>query len=316
MSNLRSIFISLAFSAIAFSGTGCSTTEPRAHHDRDGNLESSEPEDSPSVINAADKSSKISAQFAIVDPARWSTDETSKTGVVFAWTIAGSTRLISESGCRLRVRHRESGDTVLLKIDARTPVSVQGLKPGTWDAKRLGCGLTRIWDLEGLFRDGFTVKNDSISVIGWFVFQFDDRTLVTVREGGRAENTTLTQQLRAGWSGASTLISGFSGKTIPLKLESRDEIVRVKATGLKNSDQLLQPLLVKFQSCASQGMKVDPLRAGTLRMEASYKAGIFTGLKTLSQDVALRDDLLQCIREAHEKFSLPGQTDFTLETTY
>ncbi len=292
---------------------GCAGASAR--RSSDGSLESAAPEDSPAVV-AANEPSKFVPQFATVDPSRWSGMETQKTGVVFAWTIAGSSRLVSDSGCRLRLRHRESGDTVLLKIESKTPVSIQSLKPGTWDAKRLGCGLTRVWDLEGLFRDGFVVKNESISVIGWFVFEFDDRTLVTVREGGRQENTNLAMQLRGGWSGASTLISGFSGKPIPSKLEPRDEIVRVKATGLKNSDHLLQPLLTRFQSCASLGMKVDPLRAGTLKMEATYKRGIFTGARTISQDNALRDDLLQCIRDAHEKFTLAGAGDFTLETTY
>jgi hypothetical protein len=282
---------------------------------RDGSLEAPPPEDSP-VAAVVNEPSKVVPQFPLIDPSRWSSTDVSKTGVVFAWSIAGSSRLVSESGCRLRVRHRESGDTALLKLDAKTPVSIQDLKPGTWDAKRLGCGLTRVWDLEGLFRDGFVVKNESISVIGWFVFEFDDHTLLRVREGGRQENTNLAMQLRGGWSGASTLISGFSGKAIPAKLESRDEVVRVKATGLKNSDQLLQPLLARFQSCASQGMKVDPLRAGTLKIEATYKAGVFTGARTLSQENALRDDLLQCIRDAHEKFELAGAGDFTLETTY
>lgn len=216
----------------------------------------------------------------------------------------------------MRVRNRESGDTVLLKIDTKSPVSIQALRPGTWDAKRLGCGLTRIWDLEGLFRDGFVVKQDSISVIGWFVFDFDERTLVSVREGGRQENTNLAMQLRAGWSGGSNLISGFSGKPIPMKLESRDEIVRVKATGLPNSNEVLQPLLARFQACASMGMKVDPVRAGTLRLEASYKAGRFTGAKTVAVEHALRDDLIQCILEAHENFAVAGGGDFNLETTY
>lgn len=264
----------------------------------------------------SNSSTKSLAQFPTVDPSRWGSSETAKTGVVFAWTLAGSSRLVSDSGCRLRVRHRESGDTVLLKIETKTPVSIQSLKPGTWDAKRLGCGLTRVWDLDGLFRDGFIVKSESISVVGWFVFEFDDRTLVSVREGGRQENTNLAMQLRGGWSGPSQLISGFSGKPIPAKFESGDETVHVKAMGLKNSDQLLQPLLARFQSCASQGMKADPLRAGSLKIEANYESGVFTGARTLSQDSALRDDLLQCIRDAHEKFTLAGSGDFTLETTY
>ncbi|CAN5717264.1 hypothetical protein BH10BDE1_BH10BDE1_03880 [soil metagenome] len=286
-----------------------------ARRSSDGSLDAPAPDDSPAVVTAR-KTGAVAPRFSVADPAKWSSSETSKTGVIFAWTISGSTRLVSDSGCRLRVRNRESGDTVLLKIEAQTPVSVQSLKPGTWDAKRLGCGLTRIWDLEGLFRDGFVVKPGSISVIGWFVFEFDERTLVTVREGGRQENTNLAMQLRGGWSGNSTLISGFSGKLIPMKLEPRDEIVRVKATGLPNSDSVLQPLLSRFQTCASSGMKVDPLRAGTLKMEATYKAGKFVGAKTVAQENALRDDLIQCILEAHEKFNVAGGGDFSLETTY
>lgn len=287
----------------------------------DGSLEAPPPTDSPAVIaNAIKNSPEI--QFPVVDVSQWSMSDLSKTGVIFAWSLAGSTKLVGDSGCRLRMRQRETGDTVLLKIDAKSPVSIQSLKPGTWDAKRLGCGVTRVWDLEGLMREGFVVKPGSISVIGWFVFEFDERRLVTVREGGRKENTAMTVQLRTvsgGWpSSASTLVSGFSGKIIPpaAKLEVRDEVVRVKAISLRDSDTKLLPLLNRFQGCASQGMKVDPLRVGTLKIEVSYKAGKYSGAKTSGSDHALRDDLVQCILQAHETFVLESGGDFTLETTY
>lgn len=295
--------------ALLLTLSACAGHKPRP----DEGIEAPPPEDSPAVV-AAQSGSVVS--FPSLSQNGFSPEDTAKTGVIFAWTLSGPSRLVSDSGCRLRVRNRESGNTVLLKIDAKTPVTVQALKPGTWDAKRLGCGLTRVWDLEGLFRDGFVVKPDSVSVIGWFVFQFDNRTLVTVREGGRHENGNLASQIRNVWSGPSTLISGFSGKAIPAKIELRDEIVRVKATGLKNSDAILQPLLARFQSCASEGMKVDPLRAGTLKIEASYKGGKFAGAKTVIHDHALRDDLVQCILGAHETFTVSGVGDFSLETTY
>lgn len=256
------------------------------------------------------------ASLPMVDAGQWSSLDTSKTGVVFAWSLVGSKKLVSDSGCRLRLRHRESGNTVLLKIDPKVPVSIQSLKPGTWDAKRLGCGMTRIWDLAGLFRDGFIVKANSVSVVGWFVFEFNDKTLVTVREGGRQENSVLANQIRSGWSGTSALISGFSGKLLPPQIEARDEVVRVKATGLANSDELLRPLLSRLQSCVSAGMKTDPLRAGTLKIEANYKAGKFTGAKAASAENALRDDLIQCLTLAHEAFTITSGTDFKLDTTY
>jgi hypothetical protein len=272
------------------------------------------------VAESSENSPEI--QFPAVDVSQWSSADLSKTGVIFAWSLSGSKKLVGDSGCRLRMRQRETGDTVLLKIDAKNPVSIQALKPGTWDAKRLGCGVTRVWDLEGLMREGFVVKHGSISVIGWFVFEFDERRLVTVREGGRKENTAMAVQLRTvsgGWpSNASTLISGFSGKVIPAasKLEARDEVVRVKALSLRDSDTKLLPLLNRFQGCASQGMKVDPLRSGTLKIEVTYKEGKYVGSKTSGGDHALRDDLVQCILQAHETFVLDSGGDFTLETTY
>lgn len=298
---------------------GCSSL--RIKRSADGSLESPPPADSPAVV-AEFNSDAPAVKFPVVDVKQWSNAEMAKTGVIFAWSLAGSKKFVGDSGCRLRVRQRETGDTVLMKIDAKNPISIQELKPGTWDAKRLGCGLTRVWDLEGLMREGFVVKANSVSVIGWFVFEFDDRTLVTVREGGRRENTTMAQQLRTvsgGWpTGASKLISGFSGKEIPPagKLEPRDEVVRVKAMSLRDSDAKLLPLLNRFQGCASQGMKVDPLRAGTLKMEVSYRGGKFNGAKSSSSDHALRDDLVQCILQAHETFVLESGGDFSLETTY
>jgi hypothetical protein len=287
----------------------------------DGSLEAPPPADSPAVVaEASDSSPDI--QYPAVDVSQWSTGDMAKTGVIFAWSLSGSKKLVGDSGCRLRMRQRETGDTVLLKIDTKNPVTIQELKPGTWDAKRLGCGVTRVWDLEGLMREGFVVKPGAMSVIGWFLFEFDDRRLITVREGGRKENTAMAVQLRTvagGWpTSASTLISGFSGKAIPAasKLEVRDEVVRVKALSLRDSDAKLLPLLNRFQGCASQGMKVDPLRAGTLKIEVSYKAGKYAGSKTSSSDHALRDDLVQCIIQAHETFVLESGGDFTLETSY
>ncbi len=290
------------------SAVGCAVLQTRRA--ADGPYGSEPPEESASMV------SDIAPLFPPVHAEQWSAAERAQTGVIFAWTIKGSQRLISESGCRLRVRHRESGDTVLLKVEANRAISIQPLKPGTWDAKRLGCGLTRVWDLEGLFSDGFQVKPDSLSVIGWFVFEFDDRTLKTVREGGREENTRLASQLLAGWSGGSSLISGFSGKHLPSKVDARDEIVRIKPNGLKNSDELLRPLLTRFQSCASQAMKSDPLRGGVLKMEVAYKGGQYAGAKTGLGGHALRDDFVQCLLQAHESFHVVAGGDFTLETTY
>ncbi|MBN8541468.1 MAG: hypothetical protein J0L82_13835 [Deltaproteobacteria bacterium] len=316
---LSGVLAAILTASLGLSLSACSGLKIK--RSSDGSLEAPPPADSPAVVaEASDSSPDI--QFPAVDVSQWSASDMAKTGVIFAWSLAGSKKLVGDSGCRLRMRQRETGDTVLIKIDTKNPVSIQALKPGTWDAKRLGCGVTRVWDLEGLMREGFVVKPGAMSVIGWFLFEFDDRRLVTVREGGRKENTAMVVQLRTvagGWpSNASTLISGFSGKAIPVatKLEVRDEVVRVKALSLRDSDAKLLPLLNRFQGCASQGMKVDPLRAGTLKIEVSYKGGKYAGSKTSGADHALRDDLVQCILQAHENFVLDSGGDFTLETTY
>ncbi len=318
VSSVMSNLITVLFVLVAILAFGCSGIQHK--RSKDVSLEAPPPEDSPAVI--AERQDANPLVFPVVDSSIWSASERAQTGVIFAWTIKGSKRMMSDSGCRLRVRNRESGDTVLLKIDAKTPVSIQPLKPGTWDAKRLGCGVTRVWDLEGLMKDGFVVKPNSMSVIGWFIFEFDDRKLLTVREGGRKENSALASELRSrggGWPSESVpLISGFSGKSIPSaeKLSPRDEIVRVNASGLRDSEAKLAPLLSQFQGCASQGMKVDPLRAGTLKVEAFYRNGKFEGAKTSSLDHAMRDDLVQCLLQAHETFRVDSGGDFSLMTTY
>lgn len=247
-----------------------------------------------------------------------SSEETRRTGMVFAWTFTGSTRLVGDSGCRLRLRQRETGREKLLQLKADVPVSVQALEPGTWDAQRLGCGVTRLWEIQDLFRDGIVVKANSVSVVGWFVFDFDERTLRGVREAGREENTRLAASIAAQWpSGTSKLISGFSGKELPKEIESRDEIVRVKAIGLKQNQAILEPLLARLQACASGGIRQDPLRAGRLRIEAQYRGGAFVGAKSASSPHALRDDLVACFLGAHENFQVEASAgDFMLDTTY
>ena len=263
------------------------------------------------------------AEVAAPAPAKFpsftlSAQETRGTGIVFAWTQTGSTRMVGDSGCRLRLRHRESGREKLLQLRAEVPVGVQSIEPGTWDAVRLGCGVTRLWEIKDLFRDGIVVKANSVSVVGWFVFDFDDRTLRGVREAGREENTRLAAAVSAQWpTGASKLISGFSGKELPKELESRDEIVRVKAIGLKQNQAILEPLLARLQACASGGIRQDPLRAGRLRIEAQYRGGTFVGAKSGSSPHALRDDLVTCFLGAHENFQIEASAgDFMLDTTY
>jgi hypothetical protein len=238
--------------------------------------------------------------------------------MLFAWTFTGSTRLVGDSGCRLRLRQRETGREKLLQLKADVPVSVQVLDPGTWDAQRLGCGVTRLWEIQDLFRDGIVVKANSVSVVGWFVFDFDERTLRGVREAGREENTRLAASIAAQWpSGTSKLISGFSGKELPKEIESRDEIVRVKAIGLKQNQAILEPLLARLQACASGGIRQDPLRAGRLRIEAQYRGGVFVGAKSATSPHALRDELVACFLGAHENFQVEASAgDFMLDTTY
>lgn len=253
--------------------------------------------------------------------------ELSQSGVIFSWAAQGDPQIVSESGCRLRLREDKSGETLFVTLKIGQPLIFQKLKPGHWEVKRLGCGLTKVYDLDGAFADGFTVKAGKVSALGWMVFGFDRRGLQIFREGGRDENTQWLQSLLGHWPKSSSkressfpistnLISGFSGKEIPDGVVMRDEVVRLKAKGLRFDESVLQPLAKALQGCAATAMKTDPLRAGEFKMESQYLNGAYRSSKTLSAANALRDEFVVCLLRAHEAYSAPGSGEFFIETTY
>lgn len=252
----------------------------------------------------------------------WSSQDKSKTGVIFSWTLSGERGVVTQGGCRLRLRERKSGKSSLLKISANQPVGIYSVDPGVWDIQRLGCGLTRMWDIEGLMPEGIVVEEGSLSVLGWLIFHLENKSLKAVREGSRQNNLALALALQKTFGrkekkAQAKLISAFSGKEIPsLQGVTADDTVHVQAVGLNGPQSDLDPLLNRLRDCTKLGMKTDPLRAGLIKIEARYQKGNFQELKKLGEFQALREDLIGCLEAAHENFIAPHGSNTKITTTY
>lgn len=233
-------------------------------------------------------------------------------------------------GCRLRLRERTSGIEKVLSLNE--PLTIEPLNPGVWDVKRLGCGIGKVWELEGLFQSGLLIQKGEISVAGWMVLELNPSQALVVREAGREFNTELALRLKAE-HGQSPLISvplvsAFTKKALPKGMTARDEVVRIQAKSIhlktataKAPEQAeLADLLRMTQECATEGLRKDPLRAGQIELESEYRSGVSVGVKPIRAEGgdthAMRDELELCFIRALSDFKSPNGGDFQLKLIY
>lgn len=245
--------------------------------------------------------------------------------------------LKQSQNCRFRLRERQSGKDKIVSV--REGLMAEPLSEGTWDIKRLGCGVGRVWEFESLFSSGIKIKPGYASVAGWLIPQISGDEQLNMRLGGREDNTRLAETLvRVSSDGseasflAGALISAFTAKEIPRTVKSKDEVVRISTRTLTRAGQqpsseldqaALSPLLQKAQACATEGLLKDPLRAGEIELTADYKSGKSIGAKSVGAKAsadspihAMADALELCFINSLNDFKGPIGSDFQLKLVY
>lgn len=241
------------------------------------------------------------------------------TGALFVAEFRGAESVIGREGCRLRVINRQTNKNAFIELRPGE-ASYTALAPGVYDTRRLGCGLSKLWDLTGLFSSGFTVEPGNVSYLGKAIFIFKDGNLAEIKRAARVDSgEALNLALEKVPSGAQdTIISGFTSR--PITREMREGSLRegfdVFGRGAKEPEKTLKPLIDNLMACASEAGKTDPVRIGSVKIVAEYTGGKFVKFKEESGENAFSSELIACIKASHERFAPDVMTFLEVRTLY
>ena len=217
--------------------------------------------------------------------------------------------------------NQETGKSYFLNVDAEEGLAIAQLDAGSYSAGRFGCGIGRVWDLTGTFKDGFKIEEGSLSYLGKIIFEFDGSELDTIRIAPRAESAAAfidAVQADADVK-AWPAISGFTGKSITEGMvqvgESRDGF-DVFATAKTNPVATLEPLTASLYSCAKEEGLSDPLRFGRLEYLAVYKQGRFAEMKDRKEANGFSDRLRSCVERGMMAFHPDKSSDVEVRVRY
>ncbi|MES2964127.1 MAG: hypothetical protein V4760_09580, partial [Bdellovibrionota bacterium] len=111
-------------------------------------------------------------------PANRGADEAA--GVLVAYDFTGD-GAIKKGECRWRVINETSKKSYFITLDVTHGSAYAPLEPGTYKTAKLGCGLTKVWDLDDTFAGGFKVQEGSASYLGKLSFVFEAGDLSEVK---------------------------------------------------------------------------------------------------------------------------------------
>jgi hypothetical protein len=238
-------------------------------------------------------------------------------GVLLAHSFVKSGETVSREGCRLRVENLSTKKHYFLVIKPRGPAVFSPLEPGSYRMRRLGCGVTKVWDLSEIAN--FDVMPGQVSYIGKETFVFDpEGELAEVQKASRLESAeALVAALdQVPQAARESLVSGYTLKPITKAMREGElrEGFDVFGQGTSNPNEILAPLVAKLKICSNDAAKIDPLRIGSLKIVALYKDGRFVGIKEKSGENALSDQFVKCIEQAHEAFAPAEKGELEVRT--
>jgi hypothetical protein len=222
--------------------------------------------------------------------------------------------------CRWRMVNTENGKNFFVNMKAdQTNVFAQ-LDPGTYKTNRLGCGVSRVWDIEDAFKEGFRVEPGLVSYVGKVIFEFQKGELQLVRKTSRRESAEAFGPAMDSTAAAGLpAISGFTGKPLDRQMvdiaDTKDGF-DVVAKGVDNPQKTLQPLLSHLSTCAKEETSADPIRFGRLDYTAVYKEGRFSEMKDRQEKNAFSDRLRSCVERGIMAFHPTRKNDIEVRVRY
>jgi hypothetical protein len=222
--------------------------------------------------------------------------------------------------CRWRVINQESSKSFFIDIkSAATAPIYLALDPGVYKTGRLGCGISKVWEIDDVFQQGFRVEDGSVSYIGKLIFEFKGNDLQTVRKASRAESAkSFAAAVDASPIKDQAVISGFTGRKIEAAMVASgvQEGFDVYAKGTKDANKVLEPLLVQLKSCAKDNSPADPLRFGRLEYTAMYKDGRFNEMTSRQDANGFSDQLRSCVERGMMAFHPGAKNEIEVRVRY
>ncbi len=223
--------------------------------------------------------------------------------------------------CRWRVIQQETGKSYFITLNASNPQVFTQLETGSYKTGRLGCGISRVWDVDDVFKEGFRVENGAVSYLGKLVFEFKKGELDTVRKASRVESArAFAAAMNATPASVMPAISGFTGRKIEPSMVDSGESLRngfdVYAKGFDDVGKQLESLVTHLKTCEQEESVSDHLRFGRLEYVALYKDGRFNEMKTRKETNGFSDKLRSCVERGMMAFHPAGKTELEVRVRY
>jgi hypothetical protein len=237
-------------------------------------------------------------------------------GILLAYEFEG---MKESTECRLRLMNKETGTNRFMKIKSDEMSAFLEIEPGRYDITRLGCGISSVWDLDGLYPQGFTVQGGRASYLGLLRFRFKDHELDEVKKVARSVSAGAFATAESLVPKDMTTVSAFTLEPVSVDMATAALGVTgfdVQATGVANASTALQPLLADLKACEAKTAKTDPLRIGHLEYTAEYKAGQFKDFKDRQDKNAFGATLKDCVAQSLSAFHPKESHDLEIRVTY
>lgn len=241
----------------------------------------------------------------------------------FRETVAGGAQVKFEKdlNCRWRLTHQESGKSVFLNLKAAEPNVFMAMDPGVYQTGRLGCGLSKVWDVDSVFKDGLKVEDGVVSYVGQITFVFTKGELATVRKNGRGESAlAFAGAVEGTEANGRPIVSAFTGKKIESSMLRKDnganDIFDIVTKGLENPAKSVDSLMGQLKTCAKTETQADPLRFGRLEYVALYKEGRFNEMKSRDEANGFSDQFRSCVERSLMAFHPVAKIEVEVRVRY
>jgi hypothetical protein len=237
-------------------------------------------------------------------------------GVVFSYTFVGGT-MPADGSCRVRFIKKDSGKSTIANLKSADTASFSALAPGLYDMGRMGCGLTRVYEMTDLYPNGFRVEAGKASYLGKIIFKFEGNDLKEVNKASRSDSALAFGDISAAVPPGTPIVSAFTLAQITNEMAEAGGTTAgftVRAKGMQGP--ALDQLLADLQGCEKKVAATDPLRFGTLDYTAAYKAGRFWDLKERHDTNAFPETLRDCVSETLSAFTPNAKTAVEVRVVY
>ena len=228
-------------------------------------------------------------------------------GLVLAYEFVtpNRDRLTDEGMCRLRLVETSARKSYFMQIDKTKTAAFVALPAGHYETVRMGCGITKTWDVGDIFKGGFQVETGSASYAGKVSFVFQKNNLQVVERASRKQHATGYNDAVAVAPQGLKLVSAFNLMPLTEEMAAEGQNASgfdVNARGLASGPQLTG-LLNQLRQCEPKSK--DPLQFGRLDYTAQYKAGKFTDFSSKKDANAFNDSFKGCVQETLAGFKPP-----------